>query len=298
METTKDLLSLSGLRTRSNQDDQGQRIPGSAEWTTSKKSKADEDKKNVLARRGLRQRSLDDELGRRIPASARWLGERRTPDEQAVAKNTYNRRYDGIRQGVRDGKTTAHSARTAEAPTRSATMGLGAWGANPPHHPALVVGPQGPGGPSALAAARHNLERGETARRGRAWGPLTQRITNRMTGGPNPLLDQVHDAGIKRAENSSIVKTYGRKNRDLKLAMGKRMINNIPNFLQQHQIQPNLIIPISDLTKKGLGAKTGGRRTRKRKSRRKVKSKKIHRRRKTSKGRGQIRNHRRKTNKR
>ena len=268
MEITKDILSLSGLRTRANKDNQGQRIPGSAEWNVTDKSRADEDKKNVLARRGLRQRSLDDELGRRIPASARWLGERRTPGEQAVLKNIYNRGYDDIRQAVGEGKTTALSARTAEAPTRSATMGLGAWGANPPHHPALVVGPQGPGGPSALAAARHNLERGETARRGRVWDPLTQRITNRMTGGPNPLLDQVHDAGAKRAENSSIVKTYGRKNRDLKLAMGKR-INNIPNFLLQHQIQPNLINPISDLTKKGLGAKTGGRHTRKKKTRRK-----------------------------
>jgi len=81
--------------------------------------------KYILARRGLRQRSLDDELGRRILASARWLGERRTPGEQAVLKNTYNRGYGGIRQAVGEGKTTALSARTAEAPTRSATMGLG-----------------------------------------------------------------------------------------------------------------------------------------------------------------------------
>lgn len=97
MEITKDLLSLSGLRTRSK-NDQGQSIPGLAEWIGRDKTKTDEDKKNVLARRGLRQRSLDDELGRRIPASARWLGERRTLGEQHVVKNTYNKRYDSLRQ--------------------------------------------------------------------------------------------------------------------------------------------------------------------------------------------------------
>merc|ERR1711865_183764 len=97
MEITKDLLSLSGLRTRSK-NDKGQSIPGLVEWIGRDKTKTDEDKKNVLARRGLRQRSLDDELGRRIPASARWLGERRTLGEQQVVKNTYNKRYDGLRQ--------------------------------------------------------------------------------------------------------------------------------------------------------------------------------------------------------
>merc|ERR1711865_798576 len=97
MEITKDLLSLSGLRTRSK-NDKGQSIPGLVEWIGRDKTKTDEDKKNVLARRGLRQRSLDDELGRRIPASARWLGERRTLGEQQAVKNTYNKRYDGLRQ--------------------------------------------------------------------------------------------------------------------------------------------------------------------------------------------------------
>ena len=97
MEITKDLLSLSGLRTRSK-NDKGQSIPGLVEWIGRDKTKTDEDKKNVLARRGLRQRSLDDELGRRIPASARWLGERRTLGEQQSVKNTYNKRYDDLRQ--------------------------------------------------------------------------------------------------------------------------------------------------------------------------------------------------------
>ena len=50
MEITKDLLSLSGLRTRSK-NDKGQSIPGLVEWIGRDKTKTDEDKKNVLARR-------------------------------------------------------------------------------------------------------------------------------------------------------------------------------------------------------------------------------------------------------
>ena len=306
------MLAITGLRTRSDKDEQGQRIPGSAEWgLQTNKPKADEEKKNALDRQGLRQRTLNDELGERIPGSARWWGERRTPDEQEVAKNMYNRRYDNIRQGVGEGKTTALSARTAVVPPRSATLGLGAW-------PNNVAGPQGPGGPSALAAARHNLERGETARRGeidgRRWDQLSQRITNRMTGGPNPLLDQVKDAGVKRDENSSIAKTYGRKNRDTMLALGPR-VNNVPHHVQQHTIHPNLLTPISNLTKTGLGApsqrviqqrrggrrfrsktpqKAGGKRTRhrtrhkkRRKSRKKKKSSRKRKSRKRGGGKGE-----------
>merc|ERR1711865_17514 len=289
METSKDILAFAGLRTRSDKDEQGQSIPGSEEWgLQTNKPKADEEKKNALDRQGLRQRTLNDELGERIPGSARWWGERRTPGEQGVAKNMYNRRYDNIRQGVREGKTTALSARTAVAPIRSDDLGLGAW-------PNNVAGHQGPGGPSALAAARHNLERGETARLGRRWDPLTQRITERMTGGPNPLLDQVKDAGVKRDENSSITKTYGRKNRDTMLALGPR-VNNVPYHVQQHAIHPNLLTPISDLTKTGLGAPSRGggrrgiggwkrtrRRTRHKKRRKSRKKKKSSRKRKSRK---------------
>merc|ERR1712166_1539469 len=296
MKTYKNMLAITGLRTRSDKDEQGQRIPGSAEWgLQTNKPKADEEKKNALDRQGLRQRTLNDELGERIPGSARWWGERRTPDEQEVAKNMYNRRYDNIRQGVGEGKTTALSARTAVVPPRSATLGLGAW-------PNNVVGPQGPGGPAALAAARHNLERGETARRGeidgRRWDQLSQRITERMTGGPNPLLDQVKDAGVKRDENSSITKTYGRKNRDTMLALGPR-VNNVPYHVQQHAIHPNLLTPISDLTKTGLGAPSRGggrrgiggwkrtrRRTRHKKRRKSRKKKKSSRKKKSKKKEG------------
>ena len=47
--------------------------------------------------------------------------------------------------------------------------------------------------------------------------------------------------------------TRGQK--ELKIQTLSKRINNIPNFLQQHQIQPNLINPISDLTKKDWAQK-------------------------------------------
>ena len=172
--------------------------------------------KDALNVVGLRQRTLEDEAGEKIPASARWIGERRTPEEQEAvrAQHEYNRQ---LRDNVIRGTTNALAARESVQPVRRLTNAIGANAAFPGNN----ISNARRGGPAAATAARWNLERGEAysgaERRGlrrlqegkkqfdvdnQTWSPTHTAITEGTTGGPNPMLEQIHDAGKKRQENA------------------------------------------------------------------------------------------------
>ena len=261
--------------------------------------------KDALNVVGLRQRTLEDETGKRIPASARWIGERRTPEEQEAERAQYNRRYDNVRRRAAIGNTNALSAKESVQPVRSPTVAIGTNAAFPGNN----IRADRRGGPAAVAAARWNLERGEAyeaaERRGpisntnQTWSEFHNRQVKGTTGGPNPMLEQIQDAGKKRRENSRVARVYGRKNKDMRQTIHQSGIPLGPARLLANTAVPN----VNESTRVGLGApsrseiinlrnrqqrfknekkskkrgetKKGGRRARKRKSRRKRRSRKM-----------------------
>lgn len=209
--------------------------------------------KDALNFVGLRQRTLEDETGKKIPASARWIGERRTPEEQeaARAQHEYNRRRDNVIRGT----TNALAAKESVQPIRPPRLALGADGAFPGNN----IRADRRGGPAAAAAARWNLERGEAYAKAEERGPISNtnqtwsdfhnRQVKGTTAGPNPMLEQIRDAGKKRHKNSRIAREYGRKNIDTRRAINQRIPLG-PARLLANQAETN----VHENTRVGLGA--------------------------------------------
>jgi hypothetical protein len=215
--------------------------------------------KSSLSYWRLRQSSLKDERDKRIPGTARWLWDtKRTPDEEKMEIGSHNKQYD--RTAIGEGKTNKLSNRRAVKPERMENIGLGGWGNNPAAgHGQLIIGPHGPGGPAAVAAARYNLDRGEQMRQNNRWDPIINRIVGRSTGGPNPLLEQITDVGRKKAHTSEIAKNIGIQNKILRRMRRTQRMGvaseraRTPTHLTD-QIAQFEETPVSDLTKTGLGA--------------------------------------------
>ena len=112
-----------------------------------------------------------------------------------------NRRRTAMNNAINAGRTLGLATSRVATPHRNAPTSLGPWehvtglgtkmrkkkSKGGPERPAV------PALPAAIRAAQHHLSRGNVAAAGQRWTPLHERITQRQTRGPNPLLQQIHN---------------------------------------------------------------------------------------------------------
>jgi len=243
-------------------------------WNNKKSN--DKKIKSSLAYFNLRQPSLKDEFGERIPGTSKWFWEEEGEEEEEEEDEEYD-----DRKAIGEGKTIRLSSRRAVKPVRNEDISLGGWERGgvpymgqlyrvriPGQGPQLIIGPHGPGGPAAVAAARYNLDRGVYDLNMRvydvpffpSWSPWRERYQE-ATMGKNPLSEQIADVGRKRAHTSEIAKNIGRQNKNLRARRRTQRMGvasertRTPTFLTDRIAQFEET-PVSDLTKTGLGAQS------------------------------------------